>query len=157
MANKGSHVILPQTKKQPFKVAVKPYIGALRVLGLKKPYVLRIPRTGLPVKSFAGLEKALGVPHAELAKILAISPRTLLRRQVGGELNLEESDRLIRIADVFAKTLDLFDQDEAAARAWFLRPAPALDGATPLQHSNSHLGAAAVLVLIEQLQEGVFP
>lgn len=71
-------------------------------------------------------------------------------------LNPEESDRLTRLGSILAKAITLFGGDEAAARKWMLAPARALAGMTPLQRSDTHLGAQEVATLIDQIEEGVF-
>lgn len=92
---------------------------------------------------------------AQLSHHIRIPSRTLNRRMHDNVLNVEESDRLSRLASILAKAISLFDGDELAARRWMGSPARALEGMTPLQRSETHLGAQDVVALIEQIEEGV--
>lgn len=84
-----------------------------------------------------------------------MAPRTLARRREEARLHPEESDRLIRAARVFSRALDLFGGDLPSARGWFLRPQPALGGATPLDYAASELGSREVENLIGRLEHGI--
>lgn len=113
-------------------------------------------RNGLPFSAFSAVEECLGVTTAQLSKHIRIPSRTLNRRMHDNALNPEESDRLTRLGSILAKAITLFDGDEAAARKWMLAPSRALAGMTPLQRSDTHLGAQEVATLIDQIEEGVF-
>ncbi|HVR29408.1 MAG TPA: antitoxin Xre/MbcA/ParS toxin-binding domain-containing protein, partial [Thermoanaerobaculia bacterium] len=92
----------------------------------------------------------------ELARLIQISPRTLVRRREQGRLSSEESDRLLRVSRVLGKALALFDGDVAATRAWFSGPAPALGGRTPQEVAVTEVGAREVESLVGRLEHGVF-
>ena len=74
-----------------------------------------------------------------------------------GQLDPEESDRLLRVSRVFAKTLDLFEGDAEAAKQWFHTPARALGGERPLDFARTDLGTKEVEALIDRLEQGVLP
>ncbi len=85
-----------------------------------------------------------------------LSQRTLARRQREGQLNPEESDRLLRASRIFEMAVDLFEGDKDEARRWLLTGNPALAGTSPLEFTSTEAGAREVEHLIGRLQHGVF-
>jgi putative toxin-antitoxin system antitoxin component (TIGR02293 family) len=128
--------------------------------------LLGLPLTGLLLSSAVEqgigydklqiLSEALKTTPYEIADTLHISESTLLRRKKDGRLQADESDRLVRLGQIVAKAIQLFEGDQDAAKDWLHRPARALGGATPLKYSQTYLGAQEVEDLIERLEEGVF-
>jgi putative toxin-antitoxin system antitoxin component (TIGR02293 family) len=78
------------------------------------------------------LRRNTALSTTELAEIVQIKRRTLNRRKAEGRFQPDESDRLLRASRLFAKALELFEGDAAAARAWLFTPQPALAGAKPI-------------------------
>ncbi len=128
--------------------------------------LLGLPLTGLllsgAVERGVGFEKlqilseVLKATPYEIAETLHISESTLLRRKKDGKLQPDESDRLVRLGQIVAKAIRLFEGDQDGARAWLHRPARALGGIAPIRYSQTYLGAQEVEDLIERLEEGVF-
>ncbi len=112
---------------------------------------------GFPYRTLERFQKNIDLPMQKLAELVLISPRTLARRRQEGRLLPEESDRLLRIARVFAKALELFDGDAAAAGAWLEQKQRALGGGIPLALARTEIGSREVELLIERLEQGVFP
>ena len=92
----------------------------------------------------------------ELADLVQIRPRTLVRRREEGRLSAEESDRLLRASRVCGRALALFEGDADATRAWLATPAPTLGGRTPLEAARTEVGAREVEHLAGRLEHGVF-
>jgi putative toxin-antitoxin system antitoxin component (TIGR02293 family) len=113
-------------------------------------------KEGLPITSFEKLRKKLGVSDNLLSEIVNIPKRTLNRRKQQGRLNSTESERLLRIARLYDKALDVFE-DEDAAENWFKKPARGLAGASPLKYADTELGAQEVEKLLIRIEHGVFP
>jgi putative toxin-antitoxin system antitoxin component (TIGR02293 family) len=112
-------------------------------------------KSGLPVKVFFALKGQLNISAQELAHIVGIAPRTLLRRKQEGRLQKEESERVVRLQRLFEKALDVFE-DRAAAQSWFNSPQLALSGKTPLDYADTELGAREVENLLSRIEHGVF-
>ena len=112
---------------------------------------------GLPFDAFERLQRNAGLGAEELAALVRIPPRTLLRRRATGRLTPDESDRLVRAARVLGRALALFDGDPAAARRWLETPAAALGGRPPLAVADTDVGAREVEALAGRLEHGVFP
>jgi len=71
-------------------------------------------------------------------------------------LTPHESERLLRLALVFEKTVDLFEGNADAARDWLNTSNKALAGESPLAMVETEIGAREVEDLIGRLEHGVF-
>jgi putative toxin-antitoxin system antitoxin component (TIGR02293 family) len=112
-------------------------------------------RAGLPMVEFVALQELLGLGAEELAQHLAISRSTLVRRRKSGRLDMQESDRLLRYARLYARALTVL-QNEGAARDWLKQPARALSFVTPLTFAETEAGAREVEALLGRIEHGVF-
>ncbi|CAA6678668.1 MULTISPECIES: antitoxin Xre-like helix-turn-helix domain-containing protein [unclassified Lentimonas] len=112
-------------------------------------------RAGLPMVEFVALQELLGIGAEALAQHLAISRSTLVRRRKSGRLDMQESDRLLRFARLYARALTVL-QNEATACDWLKQPARALDFITPLTFAETEIGAREVEALLGRIEHGVF-
>ncbi len=90
-----------------------------------------------------------------LAAVVGIPERTLARRKRTGRFSPEESDRLARVARIFARAVELFEGDASKAREWLTSPAHALGGEAPLNFASTDLGAIEVENVIGRLEYGI--
>lgn len=130
-----------------------------RLLGLKKMAVsslVNLLSSGLPWSAVETFLKQTGFTQQDLAQALATPERTLARRKVTGRLNLVESERLLRLAEIFQSATDLFEGDIAAAREWLQSPERALGNASPIDYAVTDIGAREVRNLLGRLEHGVF-
>jgi putative toxin-antitoxin system antitoxin component (TIGR02293 family) len=111
---------------------------------------------GLVFKALRVLASNSGIRVSVLASTIGIPERTLARRRAAGKLTADESERLLRIADIFEKALALFEGNVPAAVNWLMSPKQALDGQPPFAYSRTELGAGEVADLIGRLEHGVF-
>jgi putative toxin-antitoxin system antitoxin component (TIGR02293 family) len=112
-------------------------------------------KSGLPVKVFFALKERLNLSAEELARVVGIAPRTLLRRKQEGRLQRDESERVVRLQRLFEKALEVFE-DRAAVQSWFISPQLALGDETPLHYADTELGAREVENLLSRIEHGVF-
>ncbi len=112
-------------------------------------------RAGLPMVEFVALQELLGLGAEALAQHLAISRSTLVRRRKGGRLDMQESDRLLRYARLYARAQAVL-QDDVAAREWLKQPARALNFVAPLTFAETETGAREVEALLGRIELGVF-
>lgn len=110
---------------------------------------------GLSYAAFEKLKRRLGVTSRELADAALINPRTLARRKRTGRFEADESDRLVRLARVASRAIDLYGGDEDAAKEWIRRPIRALGGVSALDMAKTEVGAREVEKLVYQLEHGV--
>ena len=112
-------------------------------------------RHGVPVKALENVLTALGLGQAELAKALDIPERTLIRRKKEGVLSREESGKLVRLAQVVERAVEVFE-DKAAALDWLKHGNPSLGGHSPLSLLDTAIGAVAVTQTLGRIEHGVF-
>lgn len=113
-------------------------------------------KRGFPASAFDRLRDRLRVSDNELSRIVQIPKRTLNRRRRDGRLQTGESERVLRIARVYDKVLDVFE-NEAAAVSWLKKPVRGLGGHIPLEYADTDLGAQEVINLLGRIEHGVFP
>lgn len=132
------------------------YVVLLGMNEFDAPSVMRTIEKGLPWKTLVRFANNMGLPVEQVADVLAIPPRTLARRKAEGRLKADESDRLVRLARVFAKALDLFHGDREAATLWLTDLNLALGRVAPLDYARTEIGADEVEALVDRIQYGMF-
>jgi putative toxin-antitoxin system antitoxin component (TIGR02293 family) len=128
------------------------------LLGLRTYEALRLyqqVRRGFAYAAFEHLQHNTALPARVLAELAEIPLRTLARRREEGRLDPDESDRLLRVARVFGRALELFEGDATAARRWLSTPQPALGGMIPLELAKTDVGAREVEQLVGRLEHGI--
>lgn len=114
-------------------------------------------RGGLPLDLLPTVVETTGIPQERLLDVLGISRSTLSRRRRKRErFSLQESESLDRVAVRFQDAVDLFHGDHDGAKAWFQRPAAALDGMSPLEACADERGGDAVAQLVHNVRHGQF-
>lgn len=113
-------------------------------------------KQGFPADSFDKLRDRLKVSDNLLSKIVQIPKRTLTRRRQDGRLRTDESERVLRIARVYDKALDVLENEEAVEN-WLKKPARGLGYKIPLEYADTELGAQEVINLLGRIEHGVFP
>ena len=111
---------------------------------------------GFSFKALQTFGERSGISVSQIAVLLGIPERTLARRKSSGRLSWEESERLLRLSAVYEDTLQLFEEDSAAALAWLTSSQKALGSQTPLAHARTEIGAREVEDLVGRLEHGVF-
>ncbi|MEO1746221.1 MAG: antitoxin Xre/MbcA/ParS toxin-binding domain-containing protein [Pseudomonadota bacterium] len=88
---------------------------------------------------------------------MLIAPRRTLQRRMkdGGQLSLEESDRVHRIERILTHADRVFG-DKQKARRWLRTRNRALEGAVPVDLLASETGAREVEQLIGRVEYGMF-
>lgn len=133
------------------------YVVLLGMSRFDFPGVVERIRKGLPWSTFERLQRSSGLSSDQLLDLLQIPRRTLARRKAGGRFTAEESDRMVRLARVYARALHFFDGDAEAATTWLSDAQYSFGGVTPLEMTRTDVGAQEVERLIGQLEHGVFP
>jgi len=115
-------------------------------------------RAGILVAEAAQIMDIWSIPVARFAAILGTSERKWARLRSAGNgavLSSVESDRLLRLRDVFDHSLTVFDSDEDSV-TWFSLPNRALSGDTPLSLMDTDAGVHEVDAVLTRLEFGVF-
>ncbi|MBI5507112.1 MAG: DUF2384 domain-containing protein [Deltaproteobacteria bacterium] len=110
-------------------------------------------RSGLPWASFTSVQACFQVQADELRKVALLSNRTLSRRR-GASFAPDESDRLLRLARVFAHALQVFEEQDKAAR-WMTRSNRALGGVVPMTLLDTDIGAQEVDEALGRIEHGI--
>lgn len=97
----------------------------------------RLVRKGLPRSSLARVEKVYDVPQKEWAALVGVTPRTMQRWDTKGTCSPQVSDRVLLLADVFARANDVFG-NKTTARKWLLSESTALGGGCSLYFTGYH-------------------
>src|SRR5215212_9606759 len=111
------------------------------------PNIVKAIQKGFSWKSFERFVENIALPAEVIAEIIGIPPRTLARRKKEGRLKPDESDHLLRLARVFAKSLQLFDGDREAATLCLTDLNMALGNIAPLDYARTEIGAQEVEAL----------
>lgn len=117
--------------------------------------LVRLIQDGVPTAVLEAL-----VDRGELTRLevetYIIPRRTLAHRKRRRQpLSLEESDKLTRVARVFAVALDTFHNRKKAS-SWMRRSNRVLQGATPVELLDTDSGARVVEQTLERIAHGVF-
>lgn len=112
-------------------------------------------KRGVPISALAEFAAYSGIPMKNLLEVV-IPPRTLKHRRERNErLNLDESDRLARVARVYELAVSVFG-NAAAGRDWLTFPIDRFEGETALEMLRTDMGARRVEEMLYQIDEGVF-
>lgn len=110
---------------------------------------------GVPLSALEEFAAHSGFALKDLLDVV-IPARTLKhRRQRQEPLNLDESDRLARVARVYLLALRVFGNPEKARR-WLSKPKTRLDEQTPISMLRTDLGGRQVEEMLIQIDEGMF-
>ena len=133
-------------------------LGGAKTLGVKprhsRDWVCLI-RKGFPPSSLDSLGLNVGVTNADLAQVLGISVRALATRRRKMVLSPYESERLLRLARVVARSDEVFG-DLGEGVVWLKSPNAAQDGATPWSLLDTYVGFDCVMEMLGRIEHGVF-
>ncbi len=134
-------------------------LGGELILGRqmsKSGALAELVREGLPVKSLLLLADRLQLRQAEISEKIGIPQRTLTRRLAQhARLTAVESDRAVRLAQVFSTAIETLGDEEKAA-AWLKTPNRALRGARPLDQLDTDPGVREVENVLGRIAYGVY-
>lgn len=130
--------------------------SAFPELGAEEPSELvAAVRAGIPAQRFGALRDLLDVSSGTLADVVGITPSTLSRRRKRGTFGTDESERLLRIARLTLRAIEVLDGRDNARR-WLTEPVRALGGEAPLHFADTEPGAREVERLLVRLEHGVY-
>lgn len=134
-------------------------LGGRKVLGTTPRTNLDLMhaiRNGLAYAAYEAVAQRVQLTTEEAASSLLIPRRTLARRKSEGSLDIAAGERVVRLARLAARALDVFDGDDEAVARWLRTPLRALGGASPLSLVDTDLGAQEALDVLGRLEHGVF-
>jgi putative toxin-antitoxin system antitoxin component (TIGR02293 family) len=134
-------------------------LGGEAVLG--KPVIssgtlAEMVREGLPAEALFRLAERLDLRQAEISAKIGIPQRTLTRRMARhARLTAAESDRTVRMAQVYATAVDTLGSENKATQ-WLKTPNRALRGARPLDQLDTDPGVREVEDVLGRIAYGVY-
>ena len=117
--------------------------------------IIKTVQKGLDIASFNNLCRSFAVSENELAETVRIKFRTFARRKLSGRFQSEESEKIVRVGNLFDMAVRVLGSIDEA-RAWFKAPKKALNYSTPLEYAGTEVGAREVENLIGRIEYGVF-
>jgi putative toxin-antitoxin system antitoxin component (TIGR02293 family) len=139
--------------------AMLPKSPGLKRIGLETmetPAILALLGAGLSWAQLAGFLRDSGVSPAEIAAFLDLPERTFARRRSSGRFGKAETEKLIRLMEIYDSALDLFGGDAAATHFWLTSSVRGLNNARPIDYAQSDFGAREVRNLLGRIEHGVF-
>jgi putative toxin-antitoxin system antitoxin component (TIGR02293 family) len=122
-------------------ILAQPPTAAAAVLAVKK---------GLAWSEATFLAEKLALTLDELATCLGIPASTFFRRK-GRRFTTNESDHLMRFANLWDVARHTFDSEAGAAK-WLKTPQVGLGGAVPLDYAQTEIGAREVEALLKRIE-----
>lgn len=113
-------------------------------------------REGLPAQSLFLLAQRLELPQAQISETIGIPQRTLTRRfQRHSRLTAAESDRTVRLAQVYNAAVEALGSEEKASQ-WLKTPNRTLRGGRPLDQLDTDPGVREVEDILGRIAYGVY-
>ncbi len=112
-------------------------------------------RHGLPFSALEALMVKFDLGREEVSEALHLPARTLTRRKAEQLLRPDESDRLVRLASVAARAVEVLGSAEKASR-WLQRPNRSLGGQVPLELLDTSVGTRQVEEVLGRIEDGVY-
>jgi len=132
------------------------YVALLGLSTFDPEKLLRAVAKGFAWKTFEHLVQNVGLPVEQVASAIGLPKRTRARRKAERRFAPDESDRLLRIARVYARALDLFAGDRDAAVRWLTQRKHTLGDAIPLELARTDAGAREIEATIDRIEQGVY-
>jgi putative toxin-antitoxin system antitoxin component (TIGR02293 family) len=125
-----------------------PFVSSLRL-------DLEAVEAGVPVATMDTFVAASGMKLKDVLEVV-IPLRTLKHRKARKEpLTSDESDKLVRLIQVYDLAVKVFGEKEKAVY-WLGEPKRRFDGRTPIQMMRTGLGKGMVEEMLIQIDEGMF-
>jgi putative toxin-antitoxin system antitoxin component (TIGR02293 family) len=112
-------------------------------------------RSGLPFATLEAIMDKLDLGLNEAAAVLHIPERTMARRKKDKKFPPNESDRVLRLARVYAHATEVFETEDDA-KAWLKESNRALGGKRPLDLLDTDIGVQKVDAVLTRIQHGVY-
>lgn len=129
----------------------------LAFLDLGEPQqVIERTRKGLPAQTIDFVAALLALSRSALLDIVRIPLSTAERRlRTGESLTAEESDRIIRVAKILRRAVEVFG-DEGQGKAWMTDAVSSLGGRSPLSLLDTMEGYDLVANTLGRIEYGVY-
>ena len=128
-------------------------LGGVKIVGKSKD-LSDLAEAGLPKQALIFFLKKSNLDERRLYSYLDVTKRALDNYKPHEKLRLYISDRLIHLAEVYAKGKELFDSFDHF-NEWLDRPSIDLGGEKPIDLIQSQAGLNQLLTLLGRLEHGI--
>jgi putative toxin-antitoxin system antitoxin component (TIGR02293 family) len=131
-------------------------LGGRRVFGTRAARIdlLDEVERGLPRRAYEALSTALKLTPTEQHRLLRTNSSARTRWLGRARLDLDTSDRLVRLARILALAISVLETRKNAL-AWLRDPSEALGGRSPLTAAACDPGAEKVSNMLYQMEHGI--
>ncbi len=133
-------------------------LGGKRTLGVKvrqEDDLIKQIHRGLPYGTLECVMERMEMKMPFVIALLGVTARTLQRRQTEKVLTKEESDRVVRLAKLYERSVKVLgDPDEA--KAWLHHANITLGNKAPLEMMDTVIGEGRVHALLGRIEHGVY-
>lgn len=143
----------PVRRKETSALPSSPRLDALAELEGQK--AIAAVKAGLDASLVRQLAMRLDLTLEDLAVPLHLTSRTLHRRLEHGRLSLDESERLLSLAKIFALAKATLGSESKAVH-WMKSPVPALGSKTPLECAETQIGLREVEDVLVRIEDVVY-
>ena len=128
-------------------------LGGQKILGKPKD-LADLAETGLPKQALIFFMEKSNLDERRLFSYLDVTKRTLANYKPKERLRLYISDRLIHLAELYAKGKELFNSLEKF-NDWLNRPSLDLVGVKPIDLVQTRRGIDEILRVLGRIEHGV--
>jgi len=132
---------------------VKQLLGGTKVVGKSKD-LASLAGEGLPKQALIFFMQKVNLDERRLFSYLDVTKRTLDNYKPNQRLRLYISDRLIHLAELYAKGKEIFDSFENF-NEWLNRPSVDLEGDKPIDLIHSRKGVDDILHVLGRIEHGI--
>jgi putative toxin-antitoxin system antitoxin component (TIGR02293 family) len=116
---------------------------------------LRMTNIGLSKENFDSLRRQTGLDVKTASAVLSLTPRTIQRFGKKEKFRKPASEKLLRLADLYARGYSLFGTKEKF-QEWISSPNMALENQTPISLLDNHYGLDMIESLIGRMEYGIY-
>jgi len=135
------------------KTQVTELLGGQKVIGNPKD-LAKLAEEGLPKQALIVFMEKSNLDENRLFAYLDITKRALTNYKPQEKLRLYISDRLIHLAELYAKGKELFNSTENF-NEWLNRPSVDLSGEKPIEFIHTRKGIDELLHVLGRIEHGV--
>jgi len=150
--------VVPRGKHVAAIDKVSELLGGRKVLGKKlrsRLDLIPLLRAGLPYEALEAVTSKLDISIDVASASLQLARRTLARRKEQNRLDGQESERIVRLADIAAHAVGVLGS-AAKTKHWLTAPNRALGGVAPISLLDTDVGTRAVEDVLLRIEHGVY-
>ena len=132
---------------------IRQLLGGTKILGAAKD-LNHLAEEGLPKQALVIFMQKINLDEHRLFSYLDVTRRTIDNYKPHERLRLYISDRLIHLAELYAKGKELFDSFENF-NEWLNRPSIDISGDKPIDRIQTRQGVDELLHVLGRIEHGI--